>query len=390
MIFANLLNLGVLAAAGLLAWWLSGFDSRLSGDNARSDFIRRAVRCGITLALVELAFWSLWMYWRYGDRMCGFIYLVTVLPLPFLWAGCLAEMFAHGFQWMLDPADHRESDPDKHLRDLDAIALLIKNGHKETAIELCRQLKESGDANVLAMETLLAHLGVEQISVKKSKPIVEAGRLRQQGRFTEAELVLQSLLKKNPANVDAAILLTRLYAQDLHDVEKASAVLASLEREPHVSSGHIEFARRSIHEWSRPQPPPEEIPAPPESVDDLLALKYFGTAIEVLEQKIKEQPQDFDLWMKLAEAHGWHCGDIKRAEKIVEQMENSFAFDAGQIQAATRQIGRMARGQKINHASLRIRAMRRRLQGLRREIYLEPSALGQAAHELSRVPQAGA
>lgn len=334
MIFANLLNLGVLAAAASLVWWLSGFDSRLSRENQRADFIRRAVRCGITLALVELAFWSLWIYWRYEDRMAGLLYLVAVLPLAFFWSGCLSEMFAHGFQWMLDPEDFRESDPDKHIRDLDAIALLIKNGHKEAAIELCCKLKESGDANVLAMETLLAHLGVEPVSVKKSKPVVEADRLREQGRFAEAELILKSLLKKNPADVDAAMLLTRLYAQDLRDVEKAKAVLGALEKEPHVSAGHIEFGRRSIHEWSQPKPPPEKIPAPPESVEELLALGYFGTAIEVLEKKAREQPQDFDLWLKLAEAHGRYCGHIKMAEKIVEEMENSFAFDAGQIQTA--------------------------------------------------------
>lgn len=334
MIFANLLNLGVLAAAALFSWWLSGYDSRLTRENQRADFIRRAVRCGITLALVELAFWSLWMYWRYGDRMCGFMYLVTVLPLAFFWSGCLSEMFAHCFQWMLDPEDFRESDPDKSIRDLDAIALLIKNGHKDAAIELCRKLKESCDANVLAMETLLAHLGVEEILVKKSKPIVAAGQLRKQGRFAEAESILKSLLKKNPADVDAGVMLMRLHAQDLHDVEKAGAILAALEKEPHIPPGHLEFARRSIHEWSRPQPPPEAIPAPPESVEELLALGYFGTAIEVLEEKIRERPQDFDLRMKLAEAHGRYCGHIKRAEKVVEQMENSFAFDAGQIQAA--------------------------------------------------------
>jgi len=130
------------------------------------------------------------------------------------------------------------------------------------------------------------------------------------------------------------MLLTRLYAQDLRDVEKAKAVLDALEKEPHVSAGHIEFARRSIDEWIRPQPQPEKISAPPESVDELLALKYFGTAIEILEEKIKEQPQDFDLWLKLAEAQGRYCGNIMRAEKIVEEMENSFAFSAGQIQTA--------------------------------------------------------
>jgi len=45
---------------------------------------------------------------------------------------------------------------------------------------------------------------------------------------------------------------------------------------------------------------------------------------------------------------------------------------------------------KMFYAPLRIRAVRRRLQGLRREIHVEPPALGQTADELPRVQEAGA
>ena len=72
----------------------------------------------------------------------------------------------------------------------------------------------------------------------------------------------------------------------------------------------------------------------PESVDELLAGGHLGTAIEILEHKIKEQPGDFDLRLKLAEAHGRHSGNIHRAEKIVLQIESNHGFSAEQIQIA--------------------------------------------------------
>jgi tetratricopeptide (TPR) repeat protein len=334
MIFANLANLGVLAVTALLSWWLSGYDTRVTGERPREDIIRRAIRCGATLALVECGFWSLWTYLQDGDRMMGFLYLTVIVPIVLLWVGCVSEMLSRIFRWMIDPEDFRESDPDKHIRDLDAIASLIRNGHTQTAIELCRRLKESGDANVLAMETLLEHLGVPQSRLREPKPIVKANRLREAGRFEETELLLKSLLKKNPADVDAAIMLMRLYVQDLHCGDKASEVLNLLEKEPHVSPDYIEFARRSIVEWSQPQRPPEPAEVQPESVDELIARGFFGTAIEVLEEKIEKEPQDFDLWMKLAEAHGRYCGNPKRAEKIIKRMEKDFAFGPEQIQSA--------------------------------------------------------
>lgn len=329
-----LTNFAVLAFATLASWWLSGYDSKLTGENDRTDYIRRAIRCGISLFLVELGFWNLWRYWRYNDSGSGIMYLFIMLPLVAIWCGCLSEMVAHGFHWLIDPGDHREFDPHASRRDLDSIASLIQQGRKAEAIGLCQRLKESGGVSVLALDTMLERLGVKPDNVKKTRPLAEADRLRSQGKLHEAESLLQSLLVENPSNVDAALLLMRLYAQDMRRGDQASEVLRALEKQPHVPAAPIEFARRSINEWSNPTPMKSVVKVQPESIDELVAHRYFGTAIELLEQKIKEQPQDFDSWLKLAETHGQHCGNVKRAEKIIQQIEANAAFRPEQIQLA--------------------------------------------------------
>ena len=129
-------------------------------------------------------------------------------------------------------------------------------------------------------------------------------------------------------------MLMRLYARDMNRGDKACEVLQSLERQPQVARDHIEFARRSINEWSHPGAKEEIAEARPESVDELLAKGYFGTAIEILEQKIRQQPADFDSWLKLAETHACHCGHIKQAEKIVQRIEANPAFSSEQTQLA--------------------------------------------------------
>ena len=70
----------------------------------------------------------------------------------------------------------------------------------------------------------------------------EAARLRAAGNFTGAEQKLQALLVKNPADADAAMLLMRLYAQDLRQPAKAKEVLLALEKQPRVAVAHIDFA----------------------------------------------------------------------------------------------------------------------------------------------------
>jgi lipopolysaccharide biosynthesis regulator YciM len=65
-----------------------------------------------------------------------------------------------------------------------------------------------------------------------------------------------------------------------------------------------------------------------------LAQRYLGTAVEVLEQKTGEQPQDFDLWLKFAEVYAVHCGNVNRAEKIIQRVIANPDFSAEQIQFA--------------------------------------------------------
>lgn len=330
-LFANFV---VLSLALATSWKLSGYDSKVTGENEWADFIRRAVRCGVSLVLVELAFCSLWQYWRYNDAASGVGYLVFMVPLAFLWVGCLAEMGTRVIHGLIDPEDRRPFDPGRHRRDLDLLAALVQRGRKEEAIQLCQRLKESGDVSVATLDTLLEHLGVKSDRVQKPRPLIEAFRLRGQGRLNDAESLLKSLLAKNPADVDAALMLMRLHVQDMKRSDKAHEVLQALEQQPHVAPDHIEFARRSIDEWSQSGPKEEVAEARPESVEELLAKGYFGTAIEVLEQKTREQPADFDLWLKLAETHARHFGNIKRAEKIIHQLEANSVFSPEQIQLA--------------------------------------------------------
>jgi hypothetical protein len=323
-----------LIMAGSVSWWLSGYDAKLTGEDLTQDRTRRGLRCGITLLLLEAGFWFMWQFWHYHDGASGVGYLVVTLPLAAVWGSCISEMAARLFNWLIDPDDNREFDPNQSQRDLDAIARLIKHGHKEAAIQLCNRLMESGDVSVLALETTLEHLGMPKSEFKRPNPLKEASELRRQGKFTEAETVLKGVLLKRPADVDAAMMLIRLYAQEMHCVDKAQEVLLALEQQPYVSRSHIDFAKRSIPEWSQGKPALEEDESLPGTIDEMLAKGHIGTAIAILERKTQEQPADFDLWLKFAEAYALYCGDMGRAEKIVRKIEYNRAFLAEQIQIA--------------------------------------------------------
>jgi len=121
--FFILANVVVLVFATFISWCLSAYDAKVTGADEVEGHIRRGIRCGISLLLVEIAFWCLWQYWRYDDRACGMAYLATSLPLALVWAGCISEMFARGFHWLIDPEDKREFDSKDGVRELDAIAV---------------------------------------------------------------------------------------------------------------------------------------------------------------------------------------------------------------------------------------------------------------------------
>ena len=326
-----ILNIILLSVAAAVAWWLTGLDKTPGGESKRTHYFSRTIRCA---AIVWLAAVLLWF--AEGGGGYGGIALLLIIPplLAVLLRSSLAELFTHGFLRLVDPAlyDDRALDPGKSRRYQDTIAHLIKNGRRDEAVKLCEELKQSGEVDIVTLEATLEFLGVKQERAKIPTPLAEAAQLRSQGNYTAAEQQLKSLLAKNPADADAAMMLMRLYAQDLRQPGRAHEVLRALEKQPHVSASHVEFARVSIDEWSRSKPEKVAAVALPESVDELLAQGFFGTAIEMLEEKIRAQPQDFDLRLKLAEVHAVRCKNFQRAEKIIQQMEGSFSLQ--QIESA--------------------------------------------------------
>jgi hypothetical protein len=327
-------NIAVLVVITLIGWWLSGYDAQVTSEDKGRDFRRQAIRCAVSLLLVAVFLWFMGLPGDAAALVCVPVLLTVPVALGLIWCGCLGELLSRGFRRLIYPEDHRPFDPHQNVRDLDRVASLIRDGRKKEALKLCQTLEESGDVSVLALETMLEHLGVQPDRTRKPKPLVEAHRLRSQGRFREAEVMLTSLLAENPADVEAAFMLIRIHAQDLHRADQAVAVLDSLAKQPQVPASHIEYARRSIGEWSQGKPEPEAVAAQPESIDELLVHGYFGTALEILEQKIKEQSGDFDLRIKLAEVYGQHCGDVQRAGKIVREIETHPGFSPEQIQKA--------------------------------------------------------
>ena len=328
------LNISVLALVAGGTWWLTGFDKTAGGESKRTHYLSRVIRC---VAIVWLAGVCLWFIESPSTGLGG-IPLLMILPpsLALLLRSSIAELFTHGFLRLVDPNLHdtRPLDPGKSRRYMDTIAHLIQNGRRDDAIKLCEELKSSGEVEPSTLEMTLDFLGVKQDRTAIPKPLAEAARLRAEGKAAEAEPLLKSLLVKNPADTGAALMLVRLYAQHLRQPAKAHAVLRALEKQPKIPASHIEFARRSIAKWSRPKLEKIVTSARIESVDELLAGGFYGTAIERLEAQTAAQPADFAAWLKLAEAQGRYAGNLPRAEKIMRQIEANPTFSPAQIQLA--------------------------------------------------------
>jgi tetratricopeptide (TPR) repeat protein len=182
-----------------------------------------------------------------------------------------------------------------------------------------------------------------------------AASLRDEGKLPAAETLLQSLLKQKPADEGPALLLMRLYAEDLRQPERAYALLRKFARQPHVSSAHVDYARHSIPEWANagrsaanqpaapiesasvgraaaePTGPAQPAPFDLAEVDQLLAAGSLGSAVELLEAQIKIQPTDWKLQLKLAEVYAVHCHDVVRAQKTIGRLEQNTAFTADHV-----------------------------------------------------------
>jgi hypothetical protein len=289
--------------------------------------------------VVFLAAVFVWFVEQPGMGFAGIPFLLIIpVSIALILRSSVSELFTHGFIRLLDPTlhDDREFDLNKARRYQDAISHLIHNGHRDEAVKLCEELKQSGELDIVTLENMLEFLGVKQNRTHASRPLAEVRQLRLEGKFTAAEQRLKAMLAENPNHLEAAMLLVRLYAEDLRRPSQAHEVLHALEKQPHVSAAHVEFARRSIHEWSRPRPAPIETAAPPaaESIDELLAQGFFGSAIERLEVQVKTQPQDFEPRLKLAEVFAVNCKDLQRAEKIIRQLDTAAGFSPLQIESA--------------------------------------------------------
>jgi hypothetical protein len=301
----SLTFIAILVVTAGLTWWLSGYDALVTGHNVTADIWRRLIRCGVTLfLLIEGA-----------DNEVLFMGIAVFLAI--IWAGCVSEMLAVRFHSLIEFTDHREFDSKRLTRDLDRLAGLVQQGRNEEALAFCHQLAEAGDASALAMETMLFRLYSQMFAdeiVPASPPLAEAHQLRAQGRLLEAEAKLNALLKQQPDNLAAVMMLVRLYAQDGARPEKAGTLLQMLGQQRRVPRAFLEYARSVIAEWSGAVPPKttegiesllvDQKPAPapgkavdPDqtSIDELLAAGQLGTAIERLEDEIGGQPENFDL-----------------------------------------------------------------------------------------------
>ena len=344
-----LFNIAVLLVVAAVTWWLTGIDKNPAGESKRGRHFTRTLRCVSVVFLTAVMLWVTAGGGGYG----GVILLLTIpIAIALLLRSSVSELFTHGFLRFIDPAlyDGRELDLKLPQRHRDNLAYLIHHGKREQAIKLCEELKRSGELDETALADALEFLGVKQERAALERPLNRAARLRAAGNFAEAETLLKSLLAKNPADTGAALLLTRLYAGDLRQPNRAAAVLQALEKQPHIERAQIEFAWRSLKEWSRTPPekiPPTELPAP-ESVEKLIAQKHFGSAIERLEQAIQATPEDFELRLKLAEIFARHCDDLTSASKVIRQLEAATAFSAEQktVAAAKLKEWREARGQR--------------------------------------------
>lgn len=314
----------VILATLLAAWWLSSFDARIIGDARGWDLLRRILRCLLTAAMAELVLWCFWRYSRYGDAASGLIPIPIFLLLAYFWAGAVGEIASRGFGKLFDSDGRRAYDPRKGEEGLRQLSKLAEEGRQEEALRLSEKLKKSGDTNIIVLETMMQRLGVDEKHVSKQKSLALARRLEGEGRFAEAERVLAGLLKQHPDYTEAAVFLIKIYAQDMGNGAKAAAAFGMLKQQSGTSLGMVEFARSMLAEVPPIAVEPLPVVEPErtgetasESVDELIAQRRFATAITALKNRLREEPDDFETWMKLAEVNGRYCGSFQQVENII-------------------------------------------------------------------------
>ena len=143
----NLVSDLVFIALGIAAaWWLSSYDPRVTGEDPKADLVRRTVRVGITAVLLL------------SVMINGYFALYTFVVIGIYWANCGSEFLAQQFHRAIDPEDKRAFDPKETHRNLDLLAQFVREGRTREALDLCKQLQNSGDASPMALDATLYHL----------------------------------------------------------------------------------------------------------------------------------------------------------------------------------------------------------------------------------------
>ena len=327
-----------------VGWWISGYDSHLTGEDYRADFARRFIRTVITCLLVM------------GAVLAGGVAIFFFAGIALVWMSCLAELGARIFHRLVYPDDDRKFDPKEIDRHLDRLGQLIKQGRHTEALDLCKKLQDSSDGTHLALEATLHRLYQEALdSAEKSPLLADVRQSIENGEFERAESRLKEILASQPSSPPATLLLMRLYTVNSSRPDKALALLQPGAKEAQVHPAFAELARQTINNWvaetSRPtnfeaqgaavaiEPPAPELP-----VEELLKTSQFSTAVERLETSIQDEPRNFGLWMKLAEVYAVHCADLNRAGKIIQKMERTAAFNAEEILQAKAKLREWQKG----------------------------------------------
>jgi hypothetical protein len=315
-----------------VGWWLSGFDSRLTGEDHRADFTRRGIRTVITCLLAMVAV------------LAGPLAVLFFIMIALVWMSCVAELCARIFHRLVDPEDDREFDPNEIDRNLDRLAQLVKQGRINEALDLCKKLQDSSEGSHLALQATLHRLYQETLdSAEKSTLLADVRQLIERGEFESAESRLKQILASQPRNSAAILLLMRMYAANLSRADKALALLQPAQNQPYLHPAFGELARCSIQDWAAQgkQPAPVDTqsaalavqaPEPELSVDELLNTSQFSTAVERLTKLVAEEPRNYELWLKLAEVYAVYCADFHQAGKVIQKMERTTAFNVEQIQ----------------------------------------------------------
>lgn len=257
-----------------------------------------------------------------------------------LFANAGSEFGWRIFQNLLDPVDDRPFDLKDAERSMDQLAALIQQGKNSEALRLCTVLEKSSSVSRQALETLVYRLYQEQLD-SKSPFLSDIRRWREQKDFVKAESELQQLLTRQPDNWAATLLLARLYAEDMGQPNRALALIQPTKKRSPLPPQFLSLARQSITEWSEAASNREQMERSSEqgslhgesepaarkiSIDELLNTGQLVTAIEHLENALKEQPEDAGLWLKLAEVYAVYCFDEAKSAKVIRQMAAAGKF----------------------------------------------------------------